>query len=564
MPELPFIRYHATIEVWAAADVMQRWVGDGSTTAPVYTGTNTSIRVGADTVAVFPKATVKAMENVAMAASLAGGGAGATAGAKLAAVLDSLQCPSEDWRDEVDDDVEWQDHLTRGRIGDPSNPHNMSILAGMSVYNIIVAAGFVVVHGIVALVVGFRMHRFRVERAFITMTFPPRLVDTLYDGMAATHFPSFSLFPVLFVYQAGVSASLKVALYSNEESLRSLCSFMFFLYVFVFPSGVLWLVLSPTTFHAQYEVDEGASVWTRLLSGRGYWVDARPGGDDTTHAHFEVGRLEGSLRSTAFFSPTHYCARFGLFFDAFTGRCRWFVLADIATALSLGILTAVEPSTLGGCVRRQIVMTVVFVVFTAAVVVLRPYNAHWENIFFAVTGGLQAAACSLILVAQATDSVEGRAASAGVVIMFGVGMLFLVRSGFDVVVLVFTCMHREGKEGVKIRGDDDGDDACEMSLLDAEEAEVEEMLITKEALPPSIVPLINIKRQTHTVHPEEGAGDPEHFIPNSSERNRQQPRRPPRRHRPQNNNISISNSNTTNTTSGLHRTTKKISDDDIP
>eukprot|EP01062_Namystynia_karyoxenos_P033216 TRINITY_DN24421_c0_g3_i2.p1 TRINITY_DN24421_c0_g3~~TRINITY_DN24421_c0_g3_i2.p1 ORF type:complete len:1241 (+),score=135.13 TRINITY_DN24421_c0_g3_i2:81-3803(+) len=233
---------------------------------------------------------------------------------------------------------------------------------------------------------------------------------TVREAFATMRFPSFSLFPVLFMLQNILEPALNLIYYDPVTGHKMLALLMVVVMTCL-PCCIAWIT-SRNHFQAQYKADlamVNASRCPVFLWGDHKWISAPK---DLT---FE--------------------RRYALIFKDFREKHKRFLLADIAVVTVISAVSAFVAKNAVHCTVQILLASLVEVLYIAAVQKLKPFIAdldHWYTITLTLC---QVAAILLALIAMHKDHDQGlQTASAGLLI-FGT-LLMLVKSVFDLYTFV--------------------------------------------------------------------------------------------------------------------------------
>eukprot|EP00759_Apiculatamorpha_spiralis_P039653 PhF_6_TR38590/c0_g1_i2/m.57374 len=282
---------------------------------------------------------------------------GATSMGKAKAVMDSIDCPQENWRSEVQD-IDFEDNPTRIEVdtSDSYVQQALPALTGITFANLGIVILAASCHGGLVGVI----YTYRKARKY--------KITSLHAAMAVARFPSYLLFPLLLFYQSTVRNSVKVTLYSDVWFAKTACFLVFALYTMVIPACILYVV-RPSTFQAQFHKLKSRQYF---ILGIGEWIST-----DAT-----------------------YISRFGMIFDSYRPPYQWFLLADVATVMVLGIVEAFEPLTVDACIGRQTILVATFGLQCITIIRLQPYNLLLDTWFFGAISLVQSLSSMVILIGQ--------------------------------------------------------------------------------------------------------------------------------------------------------------------
>ena len=387
-----------------------------------------------------PRAAVSAMENTvissAASSAIAAGGSlslgAATQAGKLQSIMQSFVCPDPEWRDEQDD-MPWNAQPIRMSF---ASKEDLGTYAAVGLTNTIVIALVAIVHLFAAYIV----YLIRETKSFREKSFSA--------ATAIVRFPSYLLFPALFLYQPVVSSSLKCILYSPNVVIRMIGAGSFLVFGLGLPAFVYMRVNSGfTAFFAEEPQEEYEKLkkWARLFHERGEWKHSNP----------------------------WWISRYGMFFDEYRQGVQWFLFSDVMLVFFLGCLDAVEPNTPSECNAKVLATTVLFGAQLLMVLLLRPFLVPFQNYFFSLAYVLQFTAMVLICIAIFRQNTAAGYLTISVQFLFIFSAMLVLKSLWDIARVVINHMQlnvlfREKK------------DVGHFRALSTEEEEVEVSRITDQ------------------------------------------------------------------------------------
>eukprot|EP01062_Namystynia_karyoxenos_P065456 TRINITY_DN5908_c0_g1_i12.p1 TRINITY_DN5908_c0_g1~~TRINITY_DN5908_c0_g1_i12.p1 ORF type:complete len:1320 (+),score=225.96 TRINITY_DN5908_c0_g1_i12:89-3961(+) len=233
---------------------------------------------------------------------------------------------------------------------------------------------------------------------------------SLRSAMGTARFPSFTMFPVLFMLQNVVEPALNLIYYDPRWGDKAL-ALVVSTAVLAGMSYFVWRVTHPSFFQAAYEPDPGkakAKDITVFLWGDHMWKSSAK--DDT----FE--------------------RRFALVFKDFKGKYRRFLLCDIAVVAVISALSAFIAQNAFHCTVQIVLATLTELLYLALVFKYRPFIAELDHWYTVLLTACQVVAISLALVAMHDRHQGLLTASAGLLLLSTTAMI--VKGLFDLYTFV--------------------------------------------------------------------------------------------------------------------------------
>eukprot|EP00658_Telonema_sp_P-2_P058864 TRINITY_DN4745_c0_g1_i4.p1 TRINITY_DN4745_c0_g1~~TRINITY_DN4745_c0_g1_i4.p1 ORF type:complete len:902 (-),score=238.64 TRINITY_DN4745_c0_g1_i4:159-2864(-) len=400
----------------------------------------------------------------AASAAIAGGAlsmGAATAAGKLQAIMNAFLCPNPDWRDNQNS-IDWNEAPIPLSFG--SND-DLGTYAAVAFSNSIVMLLCFCLHMVVAVLVYY----LRKRKGYSDKSFAA--------ARATVRFPSLLLFPMLFFYQAVVSAAVKVIMYSPVPAFRALGGITFVLIGFGVP-GIAYAVVGPASKLAIF-VSRDALIAEKLehrkrsllaaksfadANARGEAAQSNPGsnagseddGDGVADELFsDTSSANGSDSEDMVPVETHsfvvqvflylfqfegewthpdkyWVMRFGMFFDEFRGGFKWFLMVDLGITFALGIVDGIEPKTKTECYGRLAVTVVLFLIQFLTVLYWRPYINRFLNGFFIFAYFIQFLAMLLVASALFDNDPQADTVKIAVNLLIFFSALLMLKTILDV------------------------------------------------------------------------------------------------------------------------------------
>ena len=101
---------------------------------------------------------------------------------------------------------------------------------------------------------------------------------------------------------------------------------------------------------------------------------------------------------------SYFAEKYGNCFENVKPTCLWYILCELAVILCLSLLSGWQPTSVGSCNTRNIVITILLLLFFAATVVKRPFLSAMDNLISIVLSLLLASAVLGMTIAIATES----------------------------------------------------------------------------------------------------------------------------------------------------------------
>ena len=407
----------------------------------------------------------------AASAALAGGAlsiGAATAAGKLQSIMNAFLCPNPDWRDQQDS-MDWTDAPIPLSL---ASNEELGTYAGSALMNLVLIAMLLCVH----LLVAYGVFLVRRRRSYRDKSFAA--------ARAVVRFPSLMLFPILFLYQGIISASIKVVLYSGLAGLRVLCALLFIFVGFGVPALVFSMVGPGFTaiykLRKDVEAEEDKAHAERdreRVREASAALDAEEDGEEGSPSKSQkrIGSGSAGTKKTAeeeaveepalpvyerkkptgvqfvvryLFQPAgrwqhedpYWLSAYGMVFDEFqwrgSHRLEWFALVDVVITFVLGLADGIEPEDLPQCYGRLIVSVVAFFLQFFLIVIYRPYITRFLNAFFVFVYFLQFMSMLLVAIAVLNNTPQYDGVKIAVNLLLFFSCLLMVKSLIDIGMLV--------------------------------------------------------------------------------------------------------------------------------
>jgi hypothetical protein len=242
---------------------------------------------------------------------------------------------------------------------------------------------------------------------------------TLKEAATAVFFPSFLLIPALILYEPSLTASILVASMDTHMGVGP--------HAGIISDGwrgagigdiaaIVLLVFTSTYYVIRYfraemsDIDLNAGRMAHIFMGSRQWINRviRPSRDEHTRALRRRRRRTDVLR-LIYTDPAAegFAERWGRFFDAYTLRAPWFLLAELAQVTAISMMTAFAPGD-GDCGTLSIIATAVYLLMCVLTLGFRPYRAAAEAGFQTMAVVVQLCACIFTAVGHlAAPSMRG-------------------------------------------------------------------------------------------------------------------------------------------------------------
>eukprot|EP00662_Eupelagonemidae_sp_cell21_P019958 gene19958-52045_t len=193
---------------------------------------------------------------------------------------------------------------------------------------------------------GVGLHAWRTNRQACAATFKRReSTSTLLDAMAIMRFPSFSVYPALFMMQNIVQQAFYLVMYDRRWWGKA----------FAFAAFVFTGALPPAV--VADESAQRAPRWRVFLRGAAEWRSTR--------------------------DPS-YVRRYALCFKDFTHPWRRFLISDVAVIYTIACMSAFHPTNRAGCIARIAVVAAALFLHLAAIVAVRPFLVAFDQLFMVI------------------------------------------------------------------------------------------------------------------------------------------------------------------------------------
>eukprot|EP01062_Namystynia_karyoxenos_P068490 TRINITY_DN6311_c0_g1_i1.p1 TRINITY_DN6311_c0_g1~~TRINITY_DN6311_c0_g1_i1.p1 ORF type:complete len:1176 (+),score=56.06 TRINITY_DN6311_c0_g1_i1:97-3528(+) len=243
---------------------------------------------------------------------------------------------------------------------------------------------------------------------------------SIWDALARVRFPSFSVFPTLFMLQNVLEPAINLVAYEDSLQVKAVS-----ILVVLITAGIpvaCWQITSEEFLRAWCVPDEtmvGASSIRQFLWGVYKWV--------------------------SFDEDPTFERRYALIFKDFSSRYKRFLLVEIAVVAVISALSAFVAKNALHCTIQICLVTLVEVAYLAAVCKCKPFIADLDHWYTVLLTTCQVIAVTLALVAMHTTSQVTLAASAGFLLVSA--FVMMLKSLFDVYTFVRDrCAERGAKK----------------------------------------------------------------------------------------------------------------------
>eukprot|EP00754_Rhynchopus_humris_P018808 Rhum_TRINITY_DN14614_c7_g1::Rhum_TRINITY_DN14614_c7_g1_i7::g.104293::m.104293 len=132
-----------------------------------------------------------------------------------------------------------------------------------------------------------------------------------------------------------------------------------------------------------------------------------------------------------------YVEEWGLFFETYRKGFHWFSIVEMTQIMFLAFASAWKPHTYTYCVIRNVMITLVLLIFFAVIVYFRPYNSTFDYLVAALMSGLMFFAVlfmtiSICLRGEPSDTVSLLTNLAGI-LLFASALLLAAKGLYDIV-----------------------------------------------------------------------------------------------------------------------------------
>ena len=128
-----------------------------------------------------------------------------------------------------------------------------------------------------------------------------------------------------------------------------------------------------------------------------------------------------------------WISRYSMFFGEFRGGFHWFLAVDVSMTFLLGVIDGIQPLDNLQCLGRTAGYVLLFLLQFLSVLLCRPYNTMFGNVFFTIAYFLQFASMLFVAVAvfQQDPAWGGVSVSINMLMLFGV--MLLVKTLVDII-----------------------------------------------------------------------------------------------------------------------------------
>eukprot|EP01065_Artemidia_motanka_P048639 TRINITY_DN7875_c0_g3_i1.p1 TRINITY_DN7875_c0_g3~~TRINITY_DN7875_c0_g3_i1.p1 ORF type:complete len:499 (+),score=56.52 TRINITY_DN7875_c0_g3_i1:752-2248(+) len=225
---------------------------------------------------------------------------------------------------------------------------------------------------------------------------------TWLDAQGTARFPSFSVWPMLLVFQATLDHGATLVLYSGDRgavagsfaiviSITTLCLILL----------RTWQMPAATT-----PAEPGLQPWIKFIFGSQYW-DSRLSGDPT------------------------FVPRWALVFKDYNEAHRWFLAVEIVLMQALALLNAWRPQARSLCTTRTILVCVALLIYLVVLLWRRPFLAPLDLWHLVAVTLCQVAGLVLIVLALSHEPSEGWAGQGSAVLLVCSSALVALKGVFD-------------------------------------------------------------------------------------------------------------------------------------
>eukprot|EP01062_Namystynia_karyoxenos_P001328 TRINITY_DN10448_c0_g2_i2.p1 TRINITY_DN10448_c0_g2~~TRINITY_DN10448_c0_g2_i2.p1 ORF type:complete len:1096 (+),score=225.28 TRINITY_DN10448_c0_g2_i2:56-3289(+) len=304
----------------------------------------------------------KANPAVVTSAGVAAGAAGlmsftsaaASQGPKMARFFDYAACPSEGFSG-----LGWMANPTGAGATAHGDPHKrmLSENRGAMLANLGIIVCFIIFNALCGVVL----------KGVLRLTGRKRRMSQVF---ATVRFPSFSVFPALFMYQNVLQPVVTVAVYHPELGQKFLAAGVGFPLLGI--PYEIWKMTSDDHFQAELLPNEQSMgrFWD-FVWGQSSWAST-------------------DKRDT-------FERRYALMFQDYRSEFRRFLLADVLLVTVLSGLSAWDPQTVGQCTAQLVLIITAQAAFLVAVCTLKPYVARLDHWYTVVIYICQTVALILVL-----------------------------------------------------------------------------------------------------------------------------------------------------------------------
>jgi hypothetical protein len=347
---------------------------------------------------------------VNFAASLACGPAMATQMSKLLVLAEGADCPNAKWRARKQERLTWMENPFVMKIGDAES--ELGVFFGAVVFDSFMVFLWVTIRLFVAFFV-FAYRRDMNVQSSTTFSF----------AMSRLRIPSIDLFVIMYFCPLITEFALRVIIYSSNNVMRTVCVVAGAGAAAGSVAWMLHIARREVRGHTAFDEIESNVEMTLLQKAyrqRGRWV---------------VEQVRG--------------LKFSMFYDDFMASAWYYHPLDLALTNGLGVVSAIEPSTHGGCVVKVGLILALFSACFLSLVLLRPFRHHAINAFFVVIAAAQvsSAAVSLAMIGGFEGNNARRIASITIVV---IANLLLLRGLFELCKLGYEAVYyfwRKNKDG---------------------------------------------------------------------------------------------------------------------
>ena len=357
------------------------------------------------------------------------GAAGSAGGAKLAVLIDSIDCQVEDVDLAASEPLDWEFHPLGWPIGTTYHKYFL----GAVIFNTLLILSLL---GLLWLV-----------------KYALQVRGNFHGSQAAGNVkcPGLTYIPFIFLFQGVSLAASSLAFFPDRAD--ALCGFVgwaYFLACLSAPFLLYYYLLRKAVFKA-VPVNDPRLVKSEKLVSNG--EKSLPILKGWKRVAYTCAFGEKIWITDSDDRNNYFVERYGVVFESYRGGMQYFALAEMITMLGLSVFSAWKPGSDTACHVRNSLICLLLLLFFLAVLLLRPYMSALDNLVSALMAFMMMTAIMLVSLAIAINStaqqvtIDNMREVAGALLM-ATALLFLLHAIYD---LVFYCMDMKIKRRLHTR-----------------------------------------------------------------------------------------------------------------